>query len=167
MNKIKHIAKAAVFSSVFMLIAGCYSLPVSTPFLVTENQRVSQDNAPAQDYLLVVTHTEVKNIDEQRKQFNDYVDAIDHSLHEQPGLYGYSLRKELMGSQAWTMTVWYDEDSLDEYKVSQPHLQAMQKAPQMLVDARFARKKLKRTELPVAWEQALQILEAENRSYAF
>ena len=75
-----------------------------------------------------------------RSTFWDYVFKVADSLPERPGFVGYSLRREVFGKQAWTMTVWSDEASLAAFVESDLHQAAIRDAMGALACVRFARR---------------------------
>lgn len=149
---------------VIVALAGgtaCTSLPVSTPFKVMNTQTGTNT------FTLVLTEASVRNSNESRGKFDDYVDQIVHQISEHEGLYGYSLRKELLGNKVWTMTVWRDPKNIQEFKVNGAHLMAMAEVTSIISSASFARIKIKPERLPISWEEALNILEEQGRSYSY
>ena len=115
--------------------------------------------------LVVVTHARIRS--QGHDAFNHLVDQVESTLTSMPGLYGYSLRKELLGDQAWTMTVWSDESSMFDFNSSQVHIHAMSSAKSLLKQARFARVQVDRADLPYSWDDAIQLLETQSRAYDF
>ena len=97
-----------------------------------------------------------------RSTFWDYVWKVAASLPEQPGFVGYSLRRELFGKRAWTMTVWSDEASLAAFVGSDIHQAAIREAMDALACARFARLEVTRDEVPIPWDRALAVFEAQE-----
>ena len=144
-------------------LSACTALPISTPFKVVENEDAEKN---LNDKLLVaITHTQVRP--GQQKQFMSFVKQVENTLKNQLGLYGYSLRKELLGDQAWTMTVWYDESSMNSFKITYSHRSAMSSANSMLLNARFAKAWVDQSSLPIKWKNALKMLENTLRSYDY
>ncbi|WP_284280521.1 hypothetical protein, partial [Limnobacter litoralis] len=55
----------------------------------------------------------------------------------QPGLLALSMRRELFGHQAWTLSLWDSEGNKDAFVHSSVHLIAMKQSDQLLKKARF------------------------------
>ena len=115
---------------------------------------------PGEDRLLVgLTKAVLRDDGALRSTFWDYVFKVADSLPEQPGFVGYSLRREIFGKQAWTMTVWSDEASLIAFVESDLHQAAIRDALGALACVRFARLEIARAEVPISWERALALFE--------
>lgn len=108
-----------------------------------------------------ILHENRKN----RTVFWDHVAKVETSLQNQPGFIGYSKRVELLGNNAWTMTVWNSEAEMNAFVRGQAHQAAIREGYSALQGAKFARITLKRDEIPLSWEQALQVLATQGRSY--
>jgi hypothetical protein len=63
------------------------------------------------------------------------------------------------------MTVWTDEESLNGFVESEVHQAAIRESMDALESANFARIKLKREEIPISWEDALNVLADQNGKY--
>ena len=61
------------------------------------------------------------------------------------------------------MTVWETEEDLENFIISKRHSQAIDESEEALSNSKFARLKMKRKEIPLAWDTALNIL-AEQKS---
>ncbi|MDJ0942566.1 MAG: antibiotic biosynthesis monooxygenase [Kiloniellales bacterium] len=144
--------------SVFGL-GGC---AISTPFQGPGYDRRDGVTVDGEGRLVVaVTKAVLRDDGARRATFWDYVFEVEASLPERPGFVGYSLRRELLGKQAWTMTVWTDEASLAAFVESDIHQAAIREALGALACARFARLEVARDEVPVAWDRALALFEAQ------
>ena len=155
--------KALLMGTFLIFTAACssVSLELATPFkVVTEFEQ-------KEDYTVVVTYTEFKNKRESKKQFNQLVDGIMESIETSEGLYGYSIRRDFLGNSAWTYTIWRNNTSMQLFKVAPAHLNAMKNASNVLNTAKFANVKIQQEQLPYSWDDALNLLENEGRSYNF
>ncbi len=97
-------------------LAGC---SIATPFryagpTVTES-------AGSENLIVSLTMTEYKPGWKSRRVFWRHVGQVEKSLSDRPGLVGYSLRRQIIGNRAWTMTVWKDESSLLAFIRSPAH----------------------------------------------
>lgn len=115
---------------------------------------------PGEDRLVVgLTKAVLRDDGALRSTFWDYVFRVADTLPERPGFVGYSLRREVFGKQAWTMTVWSDEASLAAFVESDVHQAAIRDALDALACVRFARLEVARAEVPISWERALALFE--------
>jgi len=97
---------------------------------------------------------------ERRSAFDAGTEALFERLPDQPGLLGYSRRKELFGDEAWTMTVWRDEASHAAFVRSAPHREAMRAGRAALAGARFVEFTWPRASGKLTWRAALDALSA-------
>ena len=146
------------------LLQGCQRLPVSTPFKILEPPA---GQATPEELVVVITYAEIKDNSESASLFNKYLDKVAENIDNQPGLYGYSLRKELLGNKAWTMTAWDHEQSIAAFRNSPFHLPAVSEAPTVLKMARFARIEINNSDLPLSWDYALRLLAERGRVYDY
>lgn len=144
-------------------LTSCIAFPVSSPFKITNEIDPDADRT----LIAVVTYAKVNTQDRQRQIFEDQVFRIRDSLDKNKGLYGNSIRKELLGLGYWTLTLWEDEASIAAFKFSDLHRAAMAKADKLLTQAKFARFKVQQNELPINWKLALAELEANARTYNY
>ena len=112
---------------------------------------------PTREYLALITYLPRKSywsIFSFVRQSN----AIQKQLKDSPGLIGYSLRAQLLGKRAWTLSVWQDERALSEFVGRSPHADTMKKVS--LGEARkFVRWKLMGSEVLPEWDEELKHLE--------
>src|SRR6267143_1201937 len=111
------------------------------------------DVDPSHEYLALITYIPRKgywSIFSFIRQSN----AIQKQLKGSLGLIGYSLRAQLLGKKAWTLSVWEDEPALNDFVGKSPHVNTMRKVS--LGEARkFVRWKLLGSEVPPKWDDAL------------
>ncbi len=115
-----------------------------------------------ENLVVSVTMTQYKSDWTSRKLFWRHVERVEKSLSERQGLVGYSMRRQILGNRAWTMTIWKDESSLLAFVRSPAHLEAMQQALPTLENASFARVELPASDIPLSWEKAEQLLISQN-----
>jgi hypothetical protein len=125
---------------------------------MAEVSRVSLgDVDPNSEYLALITYlprTSYWSI----FSFIRQTDAIRKQLNESPGLMGYSLRAQLLGKKAWTLSVWQNEKALNEFVGRSPHLDTMKKV-ELGEERKFVRWNLKGSEVPPKWDEALKHLQ--------
>ena len=86
------------------------------------------------------------------------------NMREHEGLIGYSVRMKPFSGEFWTMTVWENEASLENFIMSRRHSRAMQEGSPAVTDSRFARIWVSNADVPLAWDEALLILKAQGRA---
>ncbi len=150
-----------------VLLSGC---AISTPFKGPgyDAKQGSLRNAAGQvsnDVIVAITLATLEGDRADRRIFWTHVRKVEESLATQPGLLGYSLRTEILGSSAWTLTVWETEDALRAFVEDLVHQDAMRAGKPALAIARFARFSAVPAKIPLAWDDALNILDRDGRSY--
>jgi hypothetical protein len=113
----------------------------------------------SREYLALVTYLPRKNY---RSVFGFFrkTGAIRNQLNESRGLVGYSLRAQLLGKKAWTLSVWEDENALAEFVQKSPHVDTM-KTIELSQERKFVRWKLLGSDVPPSWDQALERLQKD------
>src|SRR3989475_10574197 len=95
--------------------------------MMVEARWISFANAdPAREYLSLISYLPRKrywSIFSFIRQSN----AVQKQLKGSRGLIGYSLRAQLLGKKAWTVSVWEDERALIEFVGKSPHVDTMKK----------------------------------------
>ncbi|MDX2219998.1 MAG: antibiotic biosynthesis monooxygenase family protein [Burkholderiales bacterium] len=144
-----------------LLLGGCV---ISTPFRGPgfADGKVTQA-APDTEVVVSITNATVNR--DQRGPFDEHVSKVVKSLPGQPGLIGYAVRKELFGDEVWTITVWRSEADRARFVASNEHRAAMAAGGPALKTVRFSRVVVPAQELPLSWERAKVLLDAQPRSY--
>ncbi len=145
------LARTALAGFLSTLGVGCtIAMPFRGPGMDTLEARGDQT------VLVSITHATVDN--DNREAFDDYTRKLADIMDEQPGLIGFSIRKELFGDEAWTMTAWENEEALTAFSRSAPHREAIAAARSALVRAEFRRVPVEASDLPLSWDRALELL---------
>ncbi|MBI3350094.1 MAG: hypothetical protein HY020_23145 [Burkholderiales bacterium] len=134
-------------------LTGC---AISTP------QRVAPlaPDEPA-DALVYVSITQARVRPESRAEFAELTRRVAALLDQgQPGLVCHSIRREVLGSQAWTLTVWRSPAAREQFARHPIHAEAMAVSRRLLAEVRVRRLELRREELPLGWDKALALLDA-------
>ncbi|MCR9256732.1 MAG: hypothetical protein NXI16_11650 [Alphaproteobacteria bacterium] len=144
--------------AVYLLLSACaFSTPFSGPGYGPAG--------PPDSVVVGITHITLKDDGALRDKFWDYVAEVDQQLEAAPGFIKGSKRRELLGDEAWTATVWRDGKSLAAFISSGAHKRAMKGAYDTFDDARFARLTLDREAFQENWDNILAMLEANARAY--
>lgn len=112
---------------------------------------------PEQEYVAVTTYLprpRYWNIFSFFRQSN----RIEKQLKTSPGAIAYSVRAQLFGKKAWTVSIWEDEGTVKEFTKTGEHLKAMGTFP-LGHGAKFVRWKIRGSEIPPSWTRALEELE--------
>ena len=154
-----------IFVALFVVPAtllGLGGCTIATPF-----RRQPPVDAAALDPEAIahVSITRAKVDAANRGRFDAYVARLSRILPNQPGLIGYSLRRELFGDQLWTVTAWQSKDARTAFVRGELHLEAIREGGPALVDTRFARAEIAIRDLPLAWPRAPEILERDGFDY--
>jgi heme-degrading monooxygenase HmoA len=141
-----------------ILLGGC---AVSTPY-----PRLSAPDAGGNESVVLVLTRIVVDVD-QRDEFDRQTKRVIDSMPQHPGLIGFSARRQLFGSEAWTMSVWASEEARAAFVRSSVHQQAMRQSQAAIVGVELKRLSLPRQQLPGNWAQALALLDQPEgrRSY--
>lgn len=143
------------FASIVALITGC---SVSTPFKWVEAPARDASAWSDDEVLIAVTHARVDSA--QRKLFDDGANRVLQSLPSQPGLVGYSVRKQLFGDEVWTATVWTDETAMLQFVRSPEHVGAVRDSSSAVRNIEYVRLHVRRSALPISWSQLLVMAQA-------
>jgi quinol monooxygenase YgiN len=79
---------------------------------------------PGSGYLVMASHLPLKRISSTVRFFRG-VSAVRRQLASADGLVGYTLRAKPLARDYWTLSVWKDEGSLQEFMRTPPHVQLM------------------------------------------
>ncbi len=150
--------------SIFVtLLSGLSACAISTPFQwpgFDAKKGVTIANAGT-EVIAVITHV-VVDPQKDRAAFDDHTLRVANNMAGEPGLIGYSVRKELLGNEAWTVSIWVDEASISRFVSTPRHRTAMREGSSAMAAVRFRRFKVAATELPLNWDRILQVLEDGN-----
>jgi heme-degrading monooxygenase HmoA len=133
------------------LLVGC---AVSTPY---PKLSVTDAAQPDDKVVLVITKIVLKT-ESDRSEFDRQTNRLIDTMSTHPGLIGFSARKELLGHQAWTLSVWKSDADRVNFVNSGLHQTAIKQSSSAIGTAEFKRLLMARKELPNNWNKALDIL---------
>lgn len=136
------------------------STPLRGPGFANGQVTAKQDTV-----VVALTHVVTGKNRKANRTFWSHVWAVVETLPEQPGLVAYSVRRELLGNEGWTMTIWQDHASVAQFVASAPHQQAMREGLPALTAVTFARLDVPADDIPMPWKRAEALLAASDRSY--
>ncbi len=146
-------------TGVLPILSGCFHL--GPPFKAADQFA----QVPSGRTVVVgISHVTLGDEQEKNRVFWDYSRQVVESLPDNEGYLGHKLRKKLFVDEAWTMTVWADEDALNRFVRSTRHAMAMGKGLPAVKSARFVRLTLPRAQTPLDWDTAEQMMSKKGRN---
>jgi quinol monooxygenase YgiN len=91
--------------------------------------------------------------------FSFYTLQVMKQLASAPGLLGYSLLARPLLKRFWTLSAWEHADVLQAFVQHPPHVRIMAALTPYMDKTRFVRWKVKGSQLPLRWDDALRRLE--------
>lgn len=136
---------------------------VGTPFQKSEHWTTLKIQP---NTTVLVAYTEVKTGGTfwDRRIFWSRVSDVRNSLNANSGYLGGSIRREIFGEYAWTMTVWTDEDALEKFIFDKEHSRAMKDADAAVAKGKFLRIWKPTSEVPMDWNVAVPLIREEGRN---
>ena len=108
---------------------------------------------------VIVVITQVVLGEGDRDGFNEGTRSVMDSMDQHEGLIAWSVRREVVGNNAWTMTVWADDKSLNRFVTSKVHRAAVKDGMPAVRQTRFYTFDVPSDALPISWDDALARLE--------
>lgn len=135
------------------VLGGC---TFATPYRILAPNGADM-TTPGATRVVAITHAVLDPA--ARRIFDTQIGVISEALKDQPGIIGYRLRRELLGNEAWTMTVWQDEASRARFVASPLHRNAIALSSKAVRQSRSLHVEVPAQEAPLAWDKALALLE--------
>ena len=85
-----------------------------------------------------------------------YAAQVIKQLAAADGLLGYSLLARPLSKRFWTLSAWESEDALRAFVQKEPHLRIMTALAPHMDKTNFVRWKVKGSDLPLRWDDALR-----------
>jgi quinol monooxygenase YgiN len=154
------IRNLSLIACIVSFLTGC---AISTPYPKLELPAAAKENGDK--VVLVITHIVVDST--QREEFDRQTSKVANSMSRHEGLLGYSIRRQLFGDQAWTVSIWASTEAMQKFVASPVHVEAMIKSRPAIKATNFKRLQLKPSELPRSWDDVLAKLAepGDLRSY--
>lgn len=138
------------------------SCKIGTPW----EEKKTKDMNLEKEVIVGLTYIEAGVDSAKNKIFWKNTFEVKNKLKDYPGYIGGSIRKEIFGNRGWTMSVWEDEESLEKFVYGERHQRAIEVGMPALIKTKFARVKVKRSKIPLDWEEVERILNVEAKSYS-
>ena len=158
------IPQASAIIAAGWLSACAISTPFRGPGYDSGDGILLQLNAE-QSVVVGLTKAVIGTDRKKNKDFDRNLWNVVARLNAQPGLIGYSVRKQIFGSEMWTMTVWKDEASLIAFVQSQSHTRAIQEGDEALTDSSFVRVRVDAESIPLEWDQVIAWIDEHGRPF--
>jgi len=140
----------ALLSALTVLLNAC---AIGTPW-----PRLTPATPDAAEETVVLVLTRVVVDTKQRAEFDRQNSRVLASMNQHTGLVGYAARRQLFGSQGWTMSVWANDDARAAFVRSAVHREAMARSQPALVAVELKRLTVARKDLPADWDAVLRLL---------
>jgi len=148
-----------IFFSMFQWILNC---AISSPF--QKSSKIAQYNlTPDSIVTVALTEVDIYGSYSDKSTFWDRVSSVRSSLEENDGYLASAIRKEIFGSRAWTMTIWKNDEALEQFIYSRAHERAMKDGAPAVKNSKFYRSQRTWKELPMAWEVVEKLIYEEGR----
>lgn len=109
--------------------------------------------APGVRYLALISYLPLKHFRVLPKFFR-FSFEIQRQLQTAPGLIGYSLDARPFSLEFWTLSVWRDEKSLQDFVGALPHSRVMKDLAPHMGKSQFAQWTVESGEIPLDWTAA-------------
>ncbi len=109
---------------------------------------------PAREYLALLSYLPLRGYRGTLALFRRS-QAVGAQLANTPGLIGFTFRAKILGHRFWTLSVWEDEQALMAFVGRDPHLGTMDALRPRMGDVGFFRWRVRGTEVPLAWDDAM------------
>ncbi|MEO0476689.1 MAG: hypothetical protein AAF085_12085 [Planctomycetota bacterium] len=150
------VVLALAFGVAVVMSSGC---TIATPFEGPGYEDGVGVTLDATDDSVIVVITQAVLSGGDREGFNDGTRSVMDSMDQHEGLIAWSVRREIFGDNAWTMTVWKDEVSLKKFVTSKVHRGAVKEGMPAVSQTRFYTFDVPAEALPISWDDALAQLE--------
>ncbi len=145
-------------------VLAAFTLLLNACAISTLWPRLTPAAAAVTDEQVVLVLTRVVVDPAQRAEFDRQNSLVMASMANQPGLIGYSARRQLFGDEGWTMSVWANEEARAAFVRSAVHREAIAKSLSAVRTVELKRLTVNRKDLPTDWDQVLRLLaEPEGR----
>lgn len=130
MRLLAQITGFVTVASIVGLLSGCtISSPFKGPGYKSGSVIVETENEMV---VVGLTYIQTGTDAGKNKIFWSHVSNVHDNLGEHEGLIGHAIRRETIGNQGWTMSVWQDQQSLNRFVESDLHQTAIQQGSQHL-----------------------------------
>ena len=108
----------------------------------------------AKSYLALLSYLPLRHFRALPKFFR-YTVQTQRQLKTTAGIIGYTLQARPFSRQFWTLSVWEDQQSLNNFVSQIPHSQIMQALAPHMGETKFAQWTVTSSQIPPDWPSAL------------
>lgn len=109
--------------------------------------------APGKVYLALISYLPLRHF-RAIPNFFRFSMQIHGQLKATAGVIGYSLDARIFSRKFWTLSVWEDQQSLNNFVRQIPHSKSMQAMAPHMGKTQFAQWTVTHTEIPLDWRSA-------------
>jgi hypothetical protein len=109
---------------------------------------------PEANYLAFLSYLPLRHF-RALPNFFRYTVQTRRQLKTTAGIIGYALQARPFSRQFWTLSVWEDQQSLNNFVRQIPHSQIMQALAPHMGETKFAQWTVTSSEIPLDWPSAL------------
>ena len=157
-----------MWSPIVLVVLGCSKQPEEGPLEGPGfDEKSGAFLGQNEEYLVAITHLQVKNAPGPGGRFGDHADAVGSHLFEtEPAGWMGGAFRNVGRLQWWTLTVWESEEAMNEWVLSKPHVEAMVAIDDVSSGSSLRSLWLPAEQMPLPWDQALDLLaEAPDVEY--
>ena len=115
--------------------------------------RTYETPTPGTRYLALISYLPLKHFRAVPKFFR-FTFEIRHQLRSSSGLIGYSLDARPLARKFWTLSVWRDQQALQDFVGAMPHSRTIQQLAPHMGKSQFAQWTVESHEIPPVWSAA-------------
>ncbi len=108
---------------------------------------------PGTRYLALISFLALKRY-RALPSFFRFTFEIQRQLKTAPGLVGYALDAQPLALRFWTLSVWLDQKSLNDFVAHLPHARAIQALAPHMGKTQFVQWFVESNEIPISWAAA-------------
>src|SRR5258707_4345244 len=115
--------------------------------------RTYETPTPGTRYLALIAYLPLKHCRAVAKFFR-FTFEIQRQLRTSAGLVGYSLNAQPFARKFWTLSVWRDQQALQDFVGAMPHSRTMRRLAAHMGKSQFAQWTVESHEIPLDWNAA-------------
>ena len=115
--------------------------------------RTYETPTPGTRYLALISFLPLKHF-RAIPNFFRFTFEIQRQLRTSAGLVGYSLNAQPFARKFWTLSVWRDQQALQDFVGAMPHSRTMQRLAAHMGKSQFAQWTVESHEVPLDWKSA-------------
>ena len=135
--------------------------PLKTPGL----KRGVAVNAGENDQVVIgLTYIKTGGSWSKNRLFWKWVRQVYKTMEKHDGIIAYGISREIFGKQGWTISVWQDDKSLNNFVQSDIHQQAIKQGMPALVKTSFTRLTTHKDNTPLSWQKVKELINNQSKN---